>query len=166
MFGCLVWARTWSAMACGMSCRGRTRWTSPVSIAAPGMPKCSALSLFWANTVPWQWLMARMPACASVPLPVSTTARARGPQVTARVASSRSAGGRAGGEVSGLDQSEAGCGGHRQVLCGWGDHHGADGEDVAVAGGADGQRGAETQDFDQGAGLVRAVVLDDEHGRG
>jgi len=47
------------------------------------MPKCADVASSWANTVPPQRATARIPACASVPLPVRTTASARGPHVTA-----------------------------------------------------------------------------------
>src|SRR5207237_856134 len=61
-----------------ISSNGRTKSALPVCIAAPGMPKNSALLSSWTITVPSIFLIALTPIEPSLPVPVTTTTIAAG----------------------------------------------------------------------------------------
>src|SRR5207249_1484098 len=77
-----------------ISSNGRTKSALPVCMAAPGMPKNSALLSSWTITVPSIFLIALTPIEPSLPVPVKTTAMARSLKLAATDSNNRSAGGR------------------------------------------------------------------------
>jgi hypothetical protein len=167
---CLPWDGQWrrvvATMAGTTSGWARTRWTCPVAMAAPGMPKWAEVASSWAKTVPPQWVMARIPTWASVPSPVSTTASARGAAGDGEGSQQEASGGACRGKRAGVQEADAGFGGDEQVRGPGRDEDGAGGECVVVVGLADVQGGACAQDFGEVAVAVGFHVLrDDDRGR-
>ena len=66
-----------------ISATGSTKSTTPVAIAACGMPPCSLSSGDCASVTPPSSLMRCRPSAPSVPVPDSTTATAREPCTSA-----------------------------------------------------------------------------------
>src|SRR5581483_3477509 len=66
--------RTNSSTAAAMPSSPRTLSTAPVAIAAPGIPKYSALASSCASTVPPDAFSAAAPTAPSVPVPERMTA--------------------------------------------------------------------------------------------
>ena len=73
---------TWSSIS-GSSPSGTTRFASPPSITAEGIPNAAEVASSWAITVPPPSRTDRHPAAPSRPVPVSTTASTPGPCETA-----------------------------------------------------------------------------------